>query len=115
MGFALWTEGIDSQGKIEGYADRGGSEANMKAPLKHFSHRGIGFSKTPKGHWFFDTILNNGGHWSRYAKDDELPYLDGTCEDDERVHAIMCRMIDRQSCGNVMYNGDIREKRTSRH
>lgn len=80
----------------------------MTEPAKQLTHRGVGFHKTPKGHWFFDTIPDQGGHWSRYATDEELPHLDGTCEDDEKVHAIMCRMIDRQLSGIFMYTGDIR-------
>lgn len=79
----------------------------MTSLLEHFSHRGVGFHKTPKGYWFFDTIPGNGGYWRRYAADDELQYLDVTCEDDEKVHAIMCQMVDRQLSGNVMYSGDI--------
>lgn len=75
-----------------------------------FVYRGIGFSKTPRGYWLFDRLPEDGGFWSRYATDSELHFLDGSCEDDSLVHAIMCRMIDRQAAGEVAYAGDIRSR-----
>lgn len=75
--------------------------------MASFVYRDVGFSKTARGFWFFDKPPSPGDYWCRYADDTELPFLQGTCEDDTLVHGILCKMVDRQKAGDVRYSGDI--------
>lgn len=73
-----------------------------------YSYRGIGFHRTSKGYWFFDTIPSCGNAWSRYATDEEAVAISDNGISEEQALGIMHRMIDRKLSVQMVYKGDLR-------
>jgi len=75
---------------------------------EHYSYRGIGFQRTAKGHWIFDSPPSSGNAWERYATNEEAAAFCDTATDPERALATMRKMVDRNLAGTVIYTGDLR-------
>lgn len=73
-----------------------------------FSYRGIGFQRTSKGYWFFDSLPPCGNAWQRYGTDEETKAISDVAISVQPALSIMHRMVDRALSRNVVYQGDLR-------
>lgn len=88
--------------------DTGRDFGSSDCSSSSFVYRGIGFKRTGKGYWFFDSPPPCGNAWERYGTDEETEAISDTTISIEAALSIMHRMIDRMLEKRIVYTGDLR-------